>query len=197
MNLASSCAMPVAEGMKVHTNTRRVREARRLVVELLLSEHDGDCQTCDRREDCELQALSAELGIRQITYHGEKTSQANRRFHARPDARPRQVHQVPPLCERLQRNAARGCPVGARTRLRHGDRPGLQSRLEHGGLRAVRPVRRRLPRRGDHRARPDRRGLGSDRRSGQARGRADRTGDPRRAGRVFSAIRPARWSPAR
>ena len=73
LNLASSCAMPVAEGMKVHTNTRRVRQARRLVVELLLSEHDGDCQTCDRREDCELQALSAELGIRTVTYQGQKT----------------------------------------------------------------------------------------------------------------------------
>ncbi len=73
INLASSCAMPVSEGMKVQTNTRRVRQARRLVLELLLSEHDGDCQTCDRREDCELQALSAELGIRSISYEGQKT----------------------------------------------------------------------------------------------------------------------------
>ena len=47
--LAASCSMPAAEGMKVHTNTRRVREARRMVVELLLSEHNGECQTCDRR----------------------------------------------------------------------------------------------------------------------------------------------------
>ncbi len=72
-NLSASCSTPVAQGMKVRTNTRRVREARRLVVELLLSEHDGDCQTCDRREDCELQALAAELGIHTITYQGEKT----------------------------------------------------------------------------------------------------------------------------
>lgn len=73
INLASSCAMPVAEGMRVLTNSRRVRQARRLVVELLLSEHDGDCQTCDRREDCELQALAAELGIRSISYAGQRT----------------------------------------------------------------------------------------------------------------------------
>ena len=73
MSLAASCSMPVAEGMKVQTNTRRVRQARQLVVELLLSEHDGDCQTCDRREDCELQELSAELGIRTITYSGQRT----------------------------------------------------------------------------------------------------------------------------
>ena len=72
-NLVASCSMPVSQGMKVMTNTRRVREARRAVVELLLSEHNGECQTCDRNEDCELQALAAELGIREISYSGEKT----------------------------------------------------------------------------------------------------------------------------
>jgi len=72
-NLAASCSMPVSQGMKVHTNTRRVRTARRAVVELLLSEHNGECQTCDRNEDCELQALAAELGIREIAYVGDKT----------------------------------------------------------------------------------------------------------------------------
>jgi NADP-reducing hydrogenase subunit HndD len=72
-NLVASCSMPAAEGMKVFTNTRKVREARKAVVELLLSEHNGECQTCDRNEDCELQALAAELGIREIKYTGEKT----------------------------------------------------------------------------------------------------------------------------
>lgn len=72
-NLAASCSMPATEGMKVFTNSRKVREARRAVVELLLSEHNGECQTCDRNEDCELQALAAELGIREIEYAGEKT----------------------------------------------------------------------------------------------------------------------------
>ncbi len=72
-NLVASCSMPVGQGMKVFTNTRRVREARRAVVELLLSEHNGACQTCDRNEDCELQSLAAELGIREVVYEGEKT----------------------------------------------------------------------------------------------------------------------------
>ena len=72
-NLVSSCSMPVANDIKIFTNTRRVREARKAVVELLLSEHNGECQTCDRNEDCELQALAAELGIREIGYDGEKT----------------------------------------------------------------------------------------------------------------------------
>jgi len=71
--LVASCVTPVVDGMKVHTNSKRVRRARRTVVELLLSDHDGDCQTCDRNEDCELQALARELGIREIRYSGQKS----------------------------------------------------------------------------------------------------------------------------
>jgi NADP-reducing hydrogenase subunit HndD len=72
-NLCASCATPAAQGMKVFTNTSRVRKARRTVVELLLSEHNGECQTCDRSADCELQSLAAELGIREIPFIGERT----------------------------------------------------------------------------------------------------------------------------
>jgi NADP-reducing hydrogenase subunit HndD len=41
---------------------------RKQVVELLLSEHDGDCQTCDRNEDCELKRLASDMGIREVPY---------------------------------------------------------------------------------------------------------------------------------
>lgn len=71
-NLVSSCSTPVSEGMVVYTNSPRVRKARKLVVELLLSEHEGDCQFCDRSEDCELKALAHSLGIREPHYTGEK-----------------------------------------------------------------------------------------------------------------------------
>jgi iron-only hydrogenase group A len=71
--LMASCVTPAAEGMKVHTNSKRAREARKTVVELLLSDHAGDCQTCDRNEDCELQSLARTLGIKEITYPGEKS----------------------------------------------------------------------------------------------------------------------------
>jgi NADP-reducing hydrogenase subunit HndD len=74
--LVASCSVPVTEGMKIKTNTRRVREARRTVMELLLSEHDGDCQTCERNEDCELQKIASDLGIQTIRYAGEKTAAA-------------------------------------------------------------------------------------------------------------------------
>jgi iron-only hydrogenase group A len=71
-DLVASCVMPVSEGMNVSTNNRRVREARKVVVELLLSEHDGDCQVCDRNEDCELQNIAHDLGITKLRYEGEK-----------------------------------------------------------------------------------------------------------------------------
>ncbi|HOX36953.1 MAG TPA: NADH-dependent [FeFe] hydrogenase, group A6 [Candidatus Brocadiia bacterium] len=72
--LMASCVTPAGEGMKVRTNTGRVRNARRTVVELLLSGHDGDCQTCERNEDCELQTLARELGIRELHYTGAKSA---------------------------------------------------------------------------------------------------------------------------
>jgi NADP-reducing hydrogenase subunit HndD len=71
--LVASCAMPVGEGMKVRTSTQRVRESRRTVVELILSEHDGDCQTCARSDNCELQSLAREMGIQEIRYTGQRT----------------------------------------------------------------------------------------------------------------------------
>lgn len=72
--LMAACCTPVANNMKILTNTRRVREARRNVVELLLSEHEGDCKTCTRNDDCELQELARELGIDNVRFQGEKTA---------------------------------------------------------------------------------------------------------------------------
>lgn len=73
-DLVASCAMPCTEGMDITTSNQRVRTARRMVVELLLSEHDGDCQTCDRNDDCELQKVSRDLGIRSIKFSGARAS---------------------------------------------------------------------------------------------------------------------------
>ncbi len=70
--LCTACSMPVADGMEVQTNSPKVRAARRQTVELLLSEHDGNCQICDRNQDCELQNLASELGVREIPFEGEK-----------------------------------------------------------------------------------------------------------------------------
>jgi iron-only hydrogenase group A len=70
--LQAACAAPVFEGMEIRTQTRRVREARKTLVELLLSEHCGECQTCVRNGDCELQDIAREMGIREIRYPGER-----------------------------------------------------------------------------------------------------------------------------
>ena len=71
-SLVASCAAPVADGMRITTNSKNVREARKFVVELLVSEHCGDCKTCVRNNDCELKELAYELGIEGITYQGEQ-----------------------------------------------------------------------------------------------------------------------------
>ena len=57
-NLVTSCTLPVAEGMVVKTSTPRVREARRGIVELLLSDHPAECLTCSRSGSCELQNVA-------------------------------------------------------------------------------------------------------------------------------------------
>lgn len=71
--MVASCATPVTEGMEVFTSSAAARESRRFVLEMLLSEHDGDCKTCSRNEDCELKALAAEMGISQLRFEGETT----------------------------------------------------------------------------------------------------------------------------
>ncbi len=71
--LVASCVHPATDGMVVHTSTPRVRRSRRSVLELILSEHDGDCQSCVRNGDCELRTLAQELGIDSLTYEGDKT----------------------------------------------------------------------------------------------------------------------------
>ena len=71
-NLAPSCATPVMEGMKVHTNSKRALNARRTILELLLSDHPQTCMTCAKNQNCELQELAAEFGIEEIKYAGER-----------------------------------------------------------------------------------------------------------------------------
>jgi predicted molibdopterin-dependent oxidoreductase YjgC len=62
-NLVPACSYPVAAGMKVETRTERVLQARRLVMELLLSDHPLDCMTCEKTGNCQLQDLAYEMGL--------------------------------------------------------------------------------------------------------------------------------------
>lgn len=71
-SLQASCMTQVRPGMKVFTNTKRVREARKTVVNLILSDHPQECLSCSKNNNCELQKLAAELGINEIEYEGSK-----------------------------------------------------------------------------------------------------------------------------
>ncbi|MCB1046415.1 MAG: [FeFe] hydrogenase, group A [Calditrichaeota bacterium] len=66
--LQAACALPASEGMKVFTNSARVRSARQIVIELLLSEHRSDCLKCYRNGNCELQDLAYEYRVEERTF---------------------------------------------------------------------------------------------------------------------------------
>lgn len=61
--LIAACAMPVSEGMEIQTNSMKVRNARKHIVELLLSEHRADCTKCYKNQNCELQTLANEYSF--------------------------------------------------------------------------------------------------------------------------------------
>ncbi|MGN1070373.1 MAG: 2Fe-2S iron-sulfur cluster-binding protein, partial [Candidatus Fimadaptatus sp.] len=61
--LQAACVLPVAPNMKVKTNTPAVRAARKMNLELLLSNHDRKCLSCVRSTTCELQAMCLEYGV--------------------------------------------------------------------------------------------------------------------------------------
>jgi iron-only hydrogenase group A len=61
--LQASCAFPVTSPMKISTHTRKVRQVRRHIIDLLLSRHHGECYACFRNNNCELQALAKEYGV--------------------------------------------------------------------------------------------------------------------------------------
>lgn len=65
-NLAPSCSTKVWDGMVVHTHSMRVINARRTVMEFILSDHPKDCLTCAKSGNCELQDMAVKLGIREI-----------------------------------------------------------------------------------------------------------------------------------
>ena len=71
---ATSCIQKAEEGMVIHTNTPQLIEARRLVLDLILSNHDRDCLTCTRNGNCELQKLAMDFNVTEIEYKGERTT---------------------------------------------------------------------------------------------------------------------------
>ena len=72
--LQAACVYPVAEGLEILTNSEKVRKARKVTLELILSNHDRQCLTCSRSENCELQSLAKDLNVTDIRFQeiGEK-----------------------------------------------------------------------------------------------------------------------------
>lgn len=70
--LIAACSRPVEEGMKIQTHTDRAIAARRLVLELLLSDHPGDCLTCEQSGNCKLQNLAYEYRVADSRFTGKR-----------------------------------------------------------------------------------------------------------------------------
>ncbi len=66
--LQASCAFPITQKIKIKTATENVRKARRHIIDLLLSEHYGQCYTCVRNNNCQLQALAKEYGVDEFRF---------------------------------------------------------------------------------------------------------------------------------
>lgn len=80
--LFTGCTTPVWDGAKVITHTPWLQQIRKMVVELMLSDHPNDCMTCEADGACRLQDLAYEYGVKDIRFQGE------RRQYAKKDANP-------------------------------------------------------------------------------------------------------------
>jgi len=96
-NLAPACCTDVAEGMIINTHSIRAINARRTVMELILSDHPSDCLICAKSGNCDLQDMAHNLGIRKIHYQGEQS-------HYREDTSPAIIREVDKciMCRRCE-----------------------------------------------------------------------------------------------
>ena len=72
-NLLASCTTKVRPDMVVYTNTEKVRKHRRVLYELMLSDHSQDCLSCLRNQSCEFQTLGKRLGVESSRFEGERS----------------------------------------------------------------------------------------------------------------------------
>jgi len=72
--LAASCITPVSEGLKIKTNSSRIRRNRKMNLEFLLSNHNIECPSCISNESCELREIAEEFGVREVRFEGKKSS---------------------------------------------------------------------------------------------------------------------------
>lgn len=94
--LCTACSEEITEGMIIKTDTPKAVEARKINLELLLSNHPKDCLVCPKNLNCELQALAEKMGIREIAYKGE-------RMQHKVDASSNSIYRNPNKCVMCRR----------------------------------------------------------------------------------------------
>ena len=116
LGMVASCSTVPTPGMVVKTSTPEIRETRKMILELLLASHQGDCQTCRKGDDCKLLALANRLGVRDIRFKRKGPQPSPGSVLPVHRARPQQVHPLRRLRADVLRNPGRGrhwlCPPG-------------------------------------------------------------------------------------
>ena len=79
----ASCTTPVAPGLQVHTQNAKLKQLRRGVMELYISDHPLDCLTCSANGDCELQDMAGAVGLRDVRYEAPPASEMHTQFRAK------------------------------------------------------------------------------------------------------------------
>jgi NADP-reducing hydrogenase subunit HndD len=129
-NLAPACCTEVNEGMVVNTHSIRAINARRTVLELILSDHPADCLICAKSGNCELQDMAHQLGIREIHYQGEQS-------HYRQDTSPAIIRDVDKciMCRRCEMMCNEVQTVGVLSAINRGFNsvvsPAFEMNLDH------------------------------------------------------------------
>ena len=72
--MVTACVYPVTEGMSIVTNSEKIKQSRKLNLELLLSNHNKECLSCQRSTTCELQKLCLDYGVEENHFTGRKTA---------------------------------------------------------------------------------------------------------------------------
>ena len=96
-NLAPACCTDAYDGMEISTHSLRVVNARRTVMELILSDHPFECLICAKSGNCDLQDMAHQLGIREVHYKGEQS-------HYRADTSPAIIREIDKciMCRRCE-----------------------------------------------------------------------------------------------
>ena len=129
-NLAPACCTDVFEGMNVNTHSIRAINARRTVMELILSDHPADCLICAKSGNCDLQNMAHNLGIRKIHYQGEQS-------HYREDTSPAIIRDVDKciMCRRCEMMCNEVQTVGVLSAINRGFNsvvaPAFEMNLDH------------------------------------------------------------------